>query len=272
MLSIVPTPIGNLEDITFRALETLKVADLIACEDTRHTLKLLRHFGIEKTLMSYHLHNREAASEKILSYLKEGRHVALVTDAGMPGIQDPGSLIIERAIAQGLEVDVLPGPTAFVNALVGSGLPTEHFFFHGFLPRKEQARQRVFEDLSRLDATLIFYEAPHRLLACLRDLEMTLPERRVVVARELTKTYETFHRGYAGELLRFFEDEGVRGEIVLLVEGAPPPEETDYEDLPVRDHILSFMEMGLSKKEAIKKVAKLRGVQKNEIYRESHDL
>ncbi len=272
MLSIVPTPIGNLDDVTYRALETLRSADLIACEDTRHTLKLLRHFEIEKTLMSYHLHNQEGASEKILSRLEAGAHVALVTDAGMPGIQDPGSLIIEKAIAGGHEVRVLPGPTAFVNALVGSGLPTEHFFFHGFLPRKKAARIKVFEHLSPLDATLIFYEAPHRLVACLEDLKESLPGRRIVVARELTKTYETFHRGSAAELMAHFGETGVRGEIVLLVEGAPAPEETDYDDLPVREHILGFMEMGFSKKEAIKKVAKLRGVQKNEIYRESHDL
>jgi 16S rRNA (cytidine1402-2'-O)-methyltransferase len=216
-LYIVPTPIGNLEDITLRALRILKEVDVIASEDTRHTQTLLSHFDISKILTSYHDFNKEEKAPILLNILKEGRHVALVSDAGTPTISDPGYLLINEAIAQGIRVIPLPGPSAFLTALSGSGLPTDAFIFSGFLPRKHTARLKIMEEIKEEKKTLIFFESPHRILSVLEEFYSVLGERRVVIARELTKKFEELICGTLSEIIH--RKWQVKGEITLLIEG-----------------------------------------------------
>lgn len=216
-LYIVPTPIGNLEDITLRALRVLKEVDVIASEDTRHTQTLLSHFQISKVLTSYHDFNKEEKAPILLNLLKEGRQVALVSDAGTPTISDPGYLLINEAIAHGIRVIPLPGPSAFLTALSGSGLPTDAFIFNGFLPRKKTARLKIIEGLNEEKKTLIFFESPHRVLSVLEELYSVLGERRVVIARELTKKFEELIYGRLSEITQ--RKWQVKGEITLLIEG-----------------------------------------------------
>jgi 16S rRNA (cytidine1402-2'-O)-methyltransferase len=217
-LYIVPTPIGNLEDITLRALRILKEVDVIASEDTRHTQQLLTHFQISKVLTSYHDFNKETKVPLLLQVLKEGRQVALVSDAGTPTISDPGYLLINQAIAHGIKVIPLPGPSAFLTALSGSGLPTDAFTFYGFLPRKKAARLKLMDGLKEDKKTLIFFESPHRIVAVLEEFFSVFGERRVVIARELTKKFEEFIYGTLGEIAK--KKWSVKGEITLLIEGA----------------------------------------------------
>src|SRR5258706_9059740 len=218
-LYIIATTIGNLEDITLRALRLLKEVDVIACEDTRQTQKLLNHFKIEKRTVSYHQHNEVARTEQIVEMLKEGRSIALVSDAGTPGISDPGRVVVEAAIAIGAEVVPIPGPVAFVSAMVASGLPTDSFRFAGFLPAKSGQRKSLLEQIRTSNEPVIFYEAPHRILETLQDLVETLgADRPLVIAREVTKIHEEFLRGTAGELLeKLRARESVKGEIVLII-------------------------------------------------------
>lgn len=222
MLYIVPTPIGNLGDITLRALEVLKNVELILCEDTRHTLKLLSHFDIKTRLESFHAHNEHRKVDSVVEHLKAGKEIALVSDAGMPGISDPGYLLIAAAIENNLPLTCLPGPSAVISALVGSGLPCDAYFFGGFLPHKK-GRQKRWGFLLGLPVTIVLFESPHRILKCLTELE-TLDDhnRTVVVCRELTKKFETFHRGNASELKNLFTNNpGIaKGEIVLVI--GPP--------------------------------------------------
>ncbi len=218
-LSLVATPIGNLEDITLRALRILREADDIYAEDTRHTAHLLAHYQIHKSLLSYHEHNERQRCEEIARRVTEGQHIALVSDAGSPGISDPGFRAVRACVEKGLTVEAIPGPCALVTALSASGLPTHEFHFVGFLPVKSGAFKRKLQELASVPGTLVFYESPHRLLRTLNRIAMIYPERRVVVARELTKKFEEFRRGTAAELLTHFEQHSPRGEIVLLVAG-----------------------------------------------------
>jgi len=269
-LYLVGSPIGNLEDITLRALRVLKQADLIACEDTRQTQKLLNHFGIEKPTLSYHQHNEARRAQELLDKLTAGGRIALVSDAGMPGIADPVFRLLSLALERGVPVVPVPGPTAFVTALVSSGLPVESFSFGGFLPAKSGSRRRALERVRQSPHTQIFYEAPHRILEALEAIAETFgPEQRVVVARELTKIHEEFLRGTVAEVLAMVKSRGeLKGEMVLLI--GPPEQQVSHTVLvSVRDRIDELIRKEkLDAKVALKKVAKERGISKSEAYRE----
>lgn len=269
---LVPTPIGNLKDITLRALEVLKNVDIIAAEDTRQTLKLLNHFDIKKPLISYHQHNEQGKSEDILQIIEEGKEIAIVTDAGTPGISDPGAVIVQKCIEKNYNFEVLPGATAITTALVYSGLDTTKFIFRGFISRENKERKKLFDEIRESQETLIFYESPHRLLNTLSLLQKELGNRRISVCRELTKLHEEIVRGTIEEVIDIFSEKGVKGEFVLVVEGKTQDEidrenKEKWEKLSVEEHIITLMNDGISKKEAIKKVAKERGMQKNEVYK-----
>ena len=217
-LYVVATPIGNLEDITVRALRVLREVELIACEDTRQTRKLLEHYGIEKPTISYHDYNEQERARELLTKLQEGQSIAQVSDAGMPGISDPGYRVVKLAIEQGITVVPIPGPSALVTALAASGLPTDAFEFRGFLPAKSGQRRTALESVGDVQQTVIFYEAPHRILETLQEIaEILGPHRQVVIARELTKIHEEFIRGTAGEVLKILHGRELRGEITLLI-------------------------------------------------------
>jgi len=270
-LYLVATPIGNLEDITLRALRVLKQVDLIACEDTRQTQKLLNHYNITTRTVSYHEHNEMTRSAELVKDLQEGASVALVTDAGMPGISDPGFRLISLAIRHHLPVVPIPGVSAFLAALVASGLPTDSFRFSGFLPAKRGERRAVLESIKSSPRTQVFYEAPHRVVEALADVVEVLGEaRHVVIAREVTKLHEEFLRGRAGEVLETLKSrDGVKGEITLLIrkaeEGNSHPEPPQ---VSVRQRVEQIMaEEKLDEKAALKKVAKERGISKSEAYR-----
>jgi len=220
VLYVVSTPIGNLEDITLRALNVLKEVDLVAAEDTRHTGLLLKHYGIKKRLESYHDFNKERKAPALIEELKSGKSVAVTSDAGTPGISDPCYLLVKLAIQEKIKVVPIPGASAFLSALVVSGLPTDRFAFEGFLPAKSGKRRKKLEELQQEKRTLIFYESPHRLLKTLQDISEIFGERRIVVARELTKKFEEIKRGTSSEIREYFEKSKVRGELVLVIEGA----------------------------------------------------
>ena len=220
MLSLVATPIGNLGDITLRALEVLKSADVIACEDTRHSLILLRHYGIAKPLVSYHEHNEARRTAELIEEIAAGRHVAVISDAGLPGINDPGHRLLRACIARGLPYTILPGPSAVLTALIGSGFEAEAFYFGGFLPVKSGGRERDLRAAAARAETSVFFESPHRLLKTLAVCAQHFPERELCVARELTKTFEEYRRGTAPELLAHYSAKAVKGEIVLVIRGA----------------------------------------------------
>jgi 16S rRNA (cytidine1402-2'-O)-methyltransferase len=269
-LYLVATPIGNFEDITFRAIRVLKQVDLIACEDTRQTQKLLNHYGIEKPTISYHEHNEASRAAELIEKLAAGARIAVASDAGVPGISDPGFRIVSLAIERGIAVVPIPGPTAFVAALVASGLPIESFAFRGFLSPKSGARRRELEKIRQSQGTEIFYEAPHRIRETLEDVAAILgPQRRIVIARELTKVHEEFLRGTAAQLLDQVQTRGaLKGEIVLLI-GPASGEESSLINVPVGDRLAQIMrEERVDEKAALKKVAKERGISKSEAYRE----
>lgn len=217
MLYIVATPIGNLKDITLRALEVLKSVDLVACEDTRHTKILLEHYGIKTSTTSFFQHNRITKAQHLLKLLQEGKSLALVSDAGTPGILDPGYNIINLAIKNNIPITVIPGPTAFVNALVLSGKPTHQFYFAGFLPNRAQARRNRLKGLAKLDTTIVFYESCHRILATLEDIQAVFGEKEIAVARELTKKFEEVKRSSAGKLSEEFRRQKPRGEFIIVI-------------------------------------------------------
>ena len=274
---LVPTPIGNLKDITLRALEVLENVDIIAAEDTRQTLKLLNHFDIKKTLISYHQHNEQGKSEDILELAEQGKSIAIVTDAGTPGISDPGAVIVQKCIENNFEFEVLPGATAITTALVYSGLDTTKFVFRGFISRENKERKKLFEEVKNLRETIIFYESPHRLLSTLSTLMNELGNRRISVCRELTKLHEEIVRGSIEEVIQIFSARTVKGEFVLVVEGKTQDEidkecKDKWESLSIEEHVIAVMNEGLSKKDAIKKVAKERGIQKNEVYKLAIDI
>ena len=270
-LYLVATPIGNLEDITLRALRVLKEVDLIACEDTRQTLKLLSHYGIHTRTVSYHEHNEMTKAAELVVNLEGGAKIALVTDAGMPGISDPGFRLIALAIRHHVPVIPIPGASAFLAALVASGLPTDSFRFSGFLPSKAGQRRKVLESVKASPRTQVFYEAPHRLLETLSDIsELLGSDRHVVVAREVTKLHEEFLRGRAGEILEQFKSRGgVKGEITLLIAKAETDDlQPQTSGVNLGQRIREIMaEEKVDEKAALKKVAKERGIGKSEAYR-----
>jgi 16S rRNA (cytidine1402-2'-O)-methyltransferase len=282
-LYLVATPIGNLGDITLRAIEVLKQADRIACEDTRQTQKLLNHFGITTPTVSYHQHNEFVRAPELIKAIQDGKSIAVVSDAGTPGISDPGSMLVREAIAAGVQVIPIPGASAAISALIASGLPSETFHFLGFLPEKAGARRTRLEDICAQDRefaeTIIFYEAPHRVAATLADLEAVFgPSLRIAVARELTKLHEEFLRGTVAEIRSQLGDrDRIRGEFVLLIEapakGQVAPVLASEKASAVHETVLKRVarlqsEAGIDEKEALKRLARESGVSKSELYRE----
>lgn len=264
-LYIVATPIGNLDDITLRAIKVLEQVDVIAAEDTRHTLKLLNHLQISKPLISYHRHNEENRIDLISEKLKKGENVAIVSDAGTPGICDPGEVAIKKCIDEKIEIIPIPGACALVNALICSGLDTKEFCFLGFLPINKKLRKNKLNEIANCSKTLILYEAPHKLKSTLQDLEKILANRKIVLARELTKIHEEFIRKDISELIELSEN--IKGEIVLIIEGQTKIEnENELNNLSLDDHYKFYESQGFDKKEIIKKIAKDRNVSKNDIY------
>ncbi|WP_101847168.1 16S rRNA (cytidine(1402)-2'-O)-methyltransferase [Halobacillus sp. Marseille-P3879] len=273
-LFIVPTPIGNLEDMTYRAVSVLNGAAAIAAEDTRNTKKLLHYFEITTPLVSYHEHNKQTRGPQLIQRLQAGEDLALVSDAGMPGISDPGEDLVQMAAGEELPVVVLPGANAALPALVGSGLPTDEFHFCGFLPRKKKDRLTVLEVLKNEEATLIFYESPHRLKEMLHHVQQELGNRRAALVRELTKKYEEYVRGTLEELLEWVNEEEIRGEFCVVVEGTSESVTSDafwWTHLSIIDHVDFYVnEKGLKSKEAIKQTAVDRKMQKREVYQAYH--
>jgi 16S rRNA (cytidine1402-2'-O)-methyltransferase len=272
-LFIVATPIGNLEDLTPRALRVLGEADLIACEDTRHTRGLLNRFAIQAKTISYHAHNERERADELCKLLEAGNNIAIVSDAGTPLISDPGFRIVRAAIERGIQVIPIPGPAAFVAALVASGLPTDQFFFAGFPPARATARRAMLAELRLIPATLVFYEAPHRIAATLKDALNTLGDRTAAVARELTKLHEEIARGNLSELAqRFSAAAPARGEMVLMIGGANEtelPRGQSEEDPPARlaARVIELEREGLDSKAALKKAARELGLKRAEAYR-----
>lgn len=266
ILYIVPTPIGNMEDITIRALNVLKEAEVIFSEDTRVTNQLLKHFDIKKRLISSHLYNENNNQDKELNYLQKGKTIALVSDRGTPLISDPGYILVKNAIDNGYNVVCLPGATALIPALVMSGLGDGPFTFYGFLNSKESKRKKELEELKENKFTIIFYEAPHRITKTLENIKEVFGNRKASIAREISKKYEEIIRGNIDDLIN--ASENIKGEIVLIVEGNH--EEKDYSELSIIDHINIYLKEGKDSKEAIKLVAKDRGIPKSEVYNEYH--
>ena len=268
ILYLVATPIGNLEDITFRAIRILKQVDLIAAEDTRQTLKLLNHYEISKPLISYHRHNEEVKQEILIEKLKEGKNIALVSDAGTPVISDPGEVIVKEALKEDIKVIPIPGACALINALIASGLETKEFSFYGFLSLNKKLRREKLQEIKKENKTIILYEAPHKLTSTLKDLQQILENRKIVVARELTKIHEEFLRGSVSEVLEIYKEP--KGEHIILIEGNEIKEETEEEkkvkEMTIEEHYKYYEKQGLTKNEIIKKIAKDKGVSKNEIY------
>ena len=274
ILYLVPTPIGNLEDISFRALRILKESDLIAAEGTRNTKKLCNYYEIETFVMSYHEHNKETSGQKLLERLKDGAKIALVSDAGMPTISDPGFELVAQAIAEDLTVVPLPGANAALTALIASGLVPQPFYFYGFLERKKKEKKKELELLARQSATMVFYEAPHRLKETLSVMEEVLGGgRKIALCRELTKKYEEFIRGTISEALEWAGTDEVRGEFCLIVEGTAEVEEEEpswWEHLSIEEHVERHIAAGMPSKEAIRKTASERGIGKREVYQAYH--
>ena len=273
-LYICPTPIGYLEDITYRTLRVLNEVDLIAAEDTRHSIKLLNHFEISKPLTSYFEHNKDTKGDYLINKLLDGENIALISDAGMPGISDPGEDLIKQAIENNIEIDVLPGATAFAVALVGSGLDTHKFVFEGFLDRDKKIRRNRLEEIKEEDRTMIFYESPHRLKDTLKDMLKILGNRKIAVNRELTKKYQEVIREDIETVLKIYEEKEIKGEFVLIVSGfeGEKKAQNNYDDLTEREYVIELMNSGVSKKDAIKTVCKDRKLKKDVVYKQVLDL
>lgn len=267
-LFLVATPIGNLEDITFRAINILKEVDLIAAEDTRHTLKLLNHYEIKKPLISYHRHSEEIKLDLLIQKLEEGQNIALVSDAGTPAICDPGEEIVKEAISRNIEIIPIPGACALINALIVSGLDTKEFAFYGFLSLNKKIRQKKLEEIKRENKTIILYEAPHKIIKTLEDLAKILDNRQVVIAREITKIHEEFIRGNIEEILEKYKEP--KGEHIILIEANKNNEkgieEQNLEEMSVEELYAYYEKQNMKKNDIIKKIAKDKGVSKNEIY------
>ncbi len=272
-LYLIPTPIGNLEDMTFRAINLLKDVDVIAAEDTRHTKKLCNYFEITTPIISYHDHNKESSGDKIIDLLVEGKNIGLVSDAGLPTISDPGYELVVQAVEKQLHVVPLPGANAALTAMIASGLPTQPFYFFGFLDRQKKEKKNQLEKLKHLDSTLIFYEAPHRLKETLQIIKDVLGNRKISVSRELTKKFEEFIRGDLESVIDWSKEDQIRGEFCLIVEGSFDEETLEDEwwiDLTIMQHIEHYINEGMSSKDAIKEVSKVRQLPKREVYNEYH--
>jgi len=269
-LYICATPIGNLEDVTLRVLRILKEADLVAAEDTRKTRKLFSKYQIRTPLTSYYEHNEETRGKVLIKKLREGKTVALVSEAGMPGISDPGHKLIRACIEENIDLEVLPGPSALISSLVISGLPTDRFTFQGFLPRKTGERRNLLKKLAGGEETLVFYESPHRLRASLGEILSSLGDRKIAVVRELTKKFEEVLRGSVSEIIKRIEEIKVRGEIVLVVEGSflKPQLSADF----LRNEVFKQMKEGISKKDAITRTSREKKVSKKQVYEAAKDL
>ena len=273
-LYVCATPIGNLEDITYRTLRVLNEVDLIAAEDTRHSIKLLNHFEISKPLTSYHEHNKDSKGGYLINKLLEGENIALISDAGMPGISDPGEEVIKQAIENNIEIEVLPGATASITALVGSGLETAKFAFEGFLDRDKKRRREQLEEIKHEKRTIILYESPHRLKDTLKDMLKILGNRSISINRELTKKYQEIIRNDIQGCIDIFNEREVKGEFVLIVEGFKGEIEQvcEYDHLNERDYVQKLIEEGITKKDAIKIVCKERKLKKDVVYKQVLDL
>lgn len=269
-LYIVGTPIGNLEDITLRALRVLEEVDVIAAEDTRHTVKLLNHFEIKKHLLAYHQHNEQSGSEKLLEFLTEGKNIALVSDAGMPIISDPGSVIVSRCNEAGIPVEVVPGPNAGLCALVLSGIDARAFTFMGFLGKQNKEIREGIEKIAVSENTVILYETPHRLVKTLEAMVQVIPDRKMSISREITKKYEETRMGTVQEHLDWYSENPPKGEFVLVIEGGDglPAGCQDLAALSLEDHVAHYKDQGMSEKEAMKQAARDRGVSRRDIYNE----
>ena len=270
-LYLCATPIGNLEDITYRVLRTLKEVDLIAAEDTRNSIKLLNHFDIHTPMTSYHEYNKIEKAEVLIRKMQEGTNIALITDAGTPGISDPGEDLVKMCYEAGIEVTSLPGPAACITALTLSGLPTRRFCFEAFLPSDKKERQAVLAELVNETRTMIIYEAPHRLVKTLNELKETLGNRKMTLCRELTKKHETAFASTIEDILKFYETQEPKGECVLVIEGKSraelvQEERAKWEEMSIEEHMNVYLAQGMDKKEAMKAVAKDRGVSKRDIY------
>ena len=264
-LYLVATPIGNLEDITLRAIKILKEVDLIAAEDTRHTLKLLNHLEIKKPLISYYKQIEKTKSDVLIQKLKEGKNIALVSDAGTPGISDPGEEIVKNAIENNIQIIPIPGACAAINAIISSGLDTSEFHFIGFLPVNKKEKKEKLEKIKNINSTLIFYEAPHKLINTLEDIKQILGDRKIVLAREITKIHEEFLRGTISQILEQYKEP--KGEFVIVVEkSSENDDENILLNLSLEEHYKYYENQGFTKKEIIKKIAKDRNKNKNEIY------
>lgn len=276
ILYLCATPIGNLGDISNRCLEILESVDVIAAEDTRHTLQLLNHFGISKALTSYHEHNKKSKGEYIINLLLEGKNVAQVSDAGTPAISDPGEDLVRLAIENGIEVTSIPGPVAGINALILSGLSASRYAFEGFLSTNKRNRYEHLESIRKDTHTLIFYEAPHKLLTTLNDMKEYLGgDRKIALARELTKIHEEIIRTTIDGALEYYTEKSPRGEYVLVVEGASDTEDNEesfWIDLTVKEHVDKYISDGMTQKDAIKAVAVDRNLPKRDIYSEYHEI
>ena len=270
-LYLCATPIGNLEDMTFRAVRTLKEADLIAAEDTRNSIKLLNHFEIRTPMTSYHEYNKIEKGRKLTDLLLEGKNIALITDAGTPGISDPGEELVKMCHEAGVTVTAVPGAAACVTALTISGLPTRRFVFEAFLPSDKKERRDVLEELKDETRTIVLYEAPHRLVKTLEELRETLGDRQVSVCRELTKKHETVYRSTLGEACTYYQSHEPRGECVLVIRAKSREElrrqsQRKWAEMSLEEHMAYYTDQGVDRKEAMKKVAKDRGVSKREVY------
>ena len=265
-LYLVATPIGNLDDITYRAVKVLSDVDVIAAEDTRHSLKLLNHLNISKPMISYHRHNEEIRVEGLIKELKEGKKLAVVSDAGTPGICDPGEIIIKKCIEENIKVVPIPGACAMINALIVSGIDTDEFIFIGFLPLNKKNRKNKLEEIKNSNKTIILYEAPHKLKNTLNDLKDILENREIVIAREITKIHEEYIRGTADDILKIVDN--LKGEMIIVIEkNKKDLKDNNFNNLTLEEHYELYKSQGLDKKEIIKKIAKDRDVNKNEIYK-----
>ena len=272
---LVATPIGNLSDISMRAIETLKNVDIIACEDTRNTIRLLNHFEIKGHLTSYHEYNKIDKAYELCEKVKEGKNIAFVSDAGMPAISDPGYELVDIAYKEGLEVTVVPGASAVVSALAISGISSRRFAFEGFLPADKNEKKEILTELSQESRTIILYEAPHRLLKTLKELFEYMGDRNIAIVREITKLHEEVLRGKLADIIADYESEkiAIRGEYVLVIEGKSLLEKREerqksFEEISIREHYEKYIAEGMDKKEAMKAVAKDRGIQKRDVYKE----
>lgn len=271
MLYLCATPIGNLEDITYRVLRILKEVDLIAAEDTRNSIKLLNHFEIKTPMTSYHEYNKYEKGRYLVEQMQEGKNIALITDAGTPGISDPGEELVAMCCEAGIPVTSLPGPAACITALTISGLPTRRFAFEAFLPSDKKERAVILEELKRETRTIILYEAPHRLVKTLEELSEKLGDRKIALCRELTKKHETVFRGSLLEAVSWYKENPPKGECVMVLEGRSREEmeqeaRQQWEDMPLEAHMEHYMSQGIDKKEAMKLVAKDRGISKRDVY------